>query len=240
MIIQLALAASLLPGIVVSDTNSFTCGSAPQSCVVDGGKRILSQYLTSREGKGECHDIIAMTDIPIADAKSAHNFVLCEKGERLCGREVKAVVVSMAFMWKGRFRAVIDFNADSLVWRDWDVKTKHICGEGVFKAKVDGKVVALSPETLRDYLNAKGYTGHNVFKELGDRVVAQARPVWIGDMFYGVLTTSCSQPIIFRCADGETFEFVGVVPCICEYECQLEYLKGKFYAVGRGMKGDNF
>ena len=30
--------------------------------------------------------------------------------------------------------------------------------------------------------------------------------------FYGFVTSACSQPVLFRCSDGETLEFVGVVP----------------------------
>ena len=41
-------------------------------------------------------------------------------------------------------------------------------------------------------------------------------------------------------ADGETVEFLGAIPTICEYECQLAIHKGLFYAVMRGAKGDNF
>lgn len=82
--------------------------------------------------------------------------------------------------------------------------------------------------------------GHNVLRERGDRLNNGARPHWKDGVFYGVLTSSWSQPIVYRCADGETFEFLGVIPAICEYECQLAEADGRFYAVFRGAKGDNF
>jgi hypothetical protein len=98
----------------------------------------------------------------------------------------------------------------------------------------------LEPDSISRHLDSNGFSGHNVAREHYDRLVMHSHASWVGDAFYGTLTSSLSQPIAFRCVDGETLELLGVVPVLCEYECALTHLNGVFYALGRKMRGDNF
>ena len=225
---------------VVSDTNRFTCGSGSVSCVSPDGSRIFAPYLASATGFGECHDLTALADVPCAHPGTAESFVLLKAGDTFCGTVVTTTVSCASVLWNGRVRVMVDVNSAAFGYREWDPVTRKASGEGLFRCRFAGRTERLSPAAISAYLAQKGLTGFNPLKERGDRCIWQSRPVWKDGAFYGFVTSSCSQPILFRCADGETFEFLGAIPTICEYECQLAIHKGLFYAVMRGAKGENF
>lgn len=225
---------------VVSDITSFTCGSGPSSVVSDDCKSIYSAFLTSRTGKGECHDIVAISDIPLDAPASARSYVIGEKGENIAGVQVDDIILTTSFKWNGMVRVILSLNDAFLGWRDWNPITKSIAGEGIFKCRFNGNVQKLTPEALMEYLSLIGCKGFDVFKELHDRVLASSRMCHANGSLYGFMTSSNSQPILYRCDDGECFDFISIVPNICQYECQVEYMNGIFYAIGRGMVGDNF
>ena len=236
-------AAVFLPDrVVVSDTNMFTCGSAPASDISVDGTHLFSSYLTSKTGYGEAHDIVALADVSLANPSAVTNHIICQAGEHICGIKVDEVDSYDAFLYKGKMRCIIGVNGGQLGWRDWDPNMHAICGEGMFRCRVDpcGQVEELVPEVLTRYLDANGFKGHNVSRTYRDRMIMHAHVAWVGDVFYGMLTSSLSQPVAFKCSDGQTFEFLGVVPALCEYECALAHVKGRFYALGRKMPSDNF
>lgn len=228
--------------VAVTDNAAYTCGSAPVACVSPDGKTFYAPVLASRTGFGECHDLALVTEIPLADPKAAKSYEICAKGDVFCGETVRAVLSFTSLLWKGKVRTTLDVNYGTCGWRDWDPVTKKVTGEGVYRARL-GKgapVEKLTPDTLQKYLAAKGMTGFNVYREAGDRLLSGMKPQWDGKAYYGCLTSSFSQPIVYRCEDGETFEFLGVVPEIAEYECQIAKLDGVIYALMRGAKGANF
>lgn len=228
--------------VVVSDTNAFTCASAPMSQLSADGSRIFSNYLTSRTGYGEAHDIVALVDVPIDNPSASTNHVICHAGEKICGLKVDEVDSYDVFLFKGKVRCVIGINGGLLGWRDWNPATGEVCGEGMFKCRIYqcGATEPLTPILLTRYLNEKGFVGHAMTRTYRDQLITHSHACWVGGAFYGTLTSSLSQPIVFRCTDGETLELLGVVPTLCEYECALSYLNGTFYAFGRKMPGDNF
>lgn len=227
---------------VVSDTNAFTCASAPMSEISADGSRIFSSYLTSRTGYGEAHDIVALVDIPTAKPSAAANYVICQAGETICGIKIDEVDSYDLFLFGGKARCVVGVNGGLLGWRDWDPETRKVCGEGMFKCRVGpgASPEPLTPSLVSRYLDAKGFSGHKMMRTYRDQLIDHSHACWLGDAFYGTLTSSLSQPVVFRCADGETLELLGVVPALCEYECALAHLNGRFYAFGRKMSGNNF
>ena len=245
MIIAFLLAGALASKpftdrIVVSDTNRFTCGSGSVACLSSDGARIFAPYLASTTGFGECHDMTALADIPCAHPENATSFVVLKAGDEFCGATVTTTVSLASALWNGNVRIMVDVNSELFGYCDWDPVQRKVSGKGLFKCRFGGRMERLSPDAISAYLAQKRLTGFNPYKEHGDRCIWQSKPVWEGNVFYGFLTSSCSHPILFRCKDGETFEFVGAIPTICEYECQLAFHKRLFYAVMRGAKGDNF
>lgn len=238
--VQIDCAEFLRRRTVVSDITSFTCGSGPSSVAADDGTAIYSAFLTSRTGKGECHDIVALSDIPLAAPQEARSYVIGEKGETIAGVFVEDIILTTAFKWDGKVRVILSLNDAVLAWRDWCPVRKCVVGEGAFRCRFNGTEQTLTPEAITAYLTAKGCTGFNVYREQHDRILASSRMCRVDESLYGFLTSSTSQPILYRCDDGECFELVSVVPSVCQYECQVEYLDGRFYALGRGMQGDNF
>jgi len=232
---------SELQGIVVSDTNRFTCGSGTVACLSPDKSRLLVPYLASTNGFGECHDLTAVADVPLNCPAKARSFVVCQAGENFRGKAVKSVVSYSSFVWKGWMRIFLDVNFDTFGYRDWDPETQTVVGEGLFSCRTGASAAEpLTPAALSRYLKGLGLVGFDPCKERGDRCIWQNKPQVHGGAFYGFVTSSCSQPVLFRCADGETFEFVGAIPTIAAYECQLAILDGRFYAVMRGASGDNF
>lgn len=246
------IAALLLSGIiatqaltncvVVSDVKAYTCGSSPFSCLSADGRCIYSTYLTSRTGFGESHDITSLMVIPVDRPESRSETLICSKGERICGTEVKAQLNQSIYMFNGMLRMTLSVNHELLYYRDWDPRCGKLAGEGAIMCRLPGsaETVRLSAAMVDRYLREKGCAGFDVYKEAADSLIFQSTPQWKDGAFYGLLTSSCSQPVLFRCADVVTFEFVGIVPEICAYECQLLFLNGCFYAVMRGAKNDNF
>ena len=228
--------------VVVSDTNRFTCGSGPAATLSPDGRRLYVPYLTSPTGFGECHDAAAVADVPLDNPGAAKSSVACLAGDVFCGERVKTVLVLGAFPWKGNIRLYLDINFNRFGYRDWDPQTQKVVGEGLFKCRAgkDAAVEDLSPAAIAKYLKSLGLKGANPFKEAGDRCIFQSKPQWRDGALYGFVTSSCSHPILFSCRDGETFEFLGAVPTVGQYECQLAILDGTFYAVLRGATGDNF
>ena len=227
---------------VVSDTNRFTCGSGSVSCLSSDGTHVFVPYLASTNGFGECHDLAAIADVPVAEPGRARSFIVCQSGETFLDEPVTTVVSYASFPWKGEVRVMLDVNSDRFGFRDWDPRSRRVTGEGLFMCRWEGNGGArpLSPDAISDYLKGRGLSGFNPKKEAGDRCVFQSKPQWKDGSLYGFVTSSCSQPILFRSADGTFFEFIGAIPEIAEYECQLAILNGRFYAVMRGTKGDNF
>ena len=227
--------------IVVSDTNRFTCGSGSVAAISPDGTRLLVPYLASTNGFGECHDITAVADVPLDRPQAATSHIVCKNGDAFVGTVVTTVVSYASVLLENRVRIMMDVNFEKFGYRDWDPKSRRVVGEGLFKCRAGAEdAEALTPDAISRYLGGKGLTGFDPCRSRSDRCVWQNRPQWIGNAFYGFVTSSRSQPILFRCEDGETFEFLGAIPTTCEYECQLAILHGVFYAVMRGAKGDNF
>lgn len=227
-------------GTVVSDTNKYTCGSGSVSSLSSDSRRILAPYLASETGRGECHDIAALADIPVDNPKAARSFVLCRAGEMFCGKEVSSVLCYASMIWKGKLRVFLDVNYHEYGWRDWDIATRKVAGEGVYRCRYGGVTRKLSPDAIEEYLTSLGMKGFNPKKEIGDRCIIQTKPQWVDGAFYGLVTSSCSQPILFKSVDGEILEFVSAIPAVAEYECQLAICGGIFYALMRGAIEDNF
>ena len=225
---------------VVSDTNRFSCGSGTVACLSPDSRRILAPYLASEAGRGECHDIAAVADIPLDNPQAAESFTVCHVGDVFCGASVSSVLSYASMIWRGRLRVYLDVNYETFGWRDWDPVSRKVVCEGLYRCRFGNTTRALSPSAIADYLALEGMRGFNPTRQRGDRCIVQTKPQWIGGAFHGFVTSSCSQPVLFRCSDGETLEFVGVVPEIAEYECQLAICGGTFYALMRGAKGDNF
>lgn len=233
--------------VVVSDVKTYTCGSGPVAFgpvafASADGKTVYSTYLASTNGFGECHDVSVLAEIPVGEPSKTKSHVVCRTGETFCGMTVSSVLCFVSMPWKGNVRVTLDVNYGVCGWRDWNPQTNRVVGEGLFKCRPgkDAPVETLTPDSITRYLNAKGFTGHNVYRERGDRLLCGTKPHWENGAFYGFVTSSQSQPILYRCTDGETFEFLGVVPSVAEYECQVAKLDGTIYALMRGAANENF
>ena len=232
--------AVLADATCVSDTNAFTCGSAPISCVHEG--TIYAPYLTARSGHGEQHKIIALSVFPANAPYSARSYIVAEAGAAGPAADCTQVIDPFSIWHDGRVRVYFLANAEHYRFCDWDPATRTVGAASPVRCVWAGaETNELTSVPLAAYLTEKGWTGFNLKADAGEHLICTAKPAWHDGAFYGTVTSGSSQPVVFRCADGETFEFVGVVPVIGQYECQVAWLGDKLYALVRApSNGNNF
>ncbi|MBQ6246420.1 MAG: hypothetical protein IJK04_06120, partial [Kiritimatiellae bacterium] len=115
-----------LNGVVVSDVEAFTCGSAPISCFDSASRTIYAPYLASRKGFGEQHEIVALATIPVDKPERAKSIVLLEAGAHKDGISFSQVIDPFAISIDGKVRvfALIDTNRYHRV--DFDPATDEV------------------------------------------------------------------------------------------------------------------
>ena len=222
---------------LVSDIDSFTCGSAPISCVDEESGVIYAPYLASRSGYGEQHDIVALATIPNNAPETAESTILVEKGIAVLGQTFSSVIDPASIRYGELVRTYFLGSASAYRYIDYDPDSKTAVEMGaVLCTWGDGTVTNdLARAAVQSYLSSKGMTGYNLGADAGEPVIFTSKPVWIDGDFYGFVTSGLAQPILFRCRDGKTFEFLGVVPVLGKYEAQLACLNGRFYALVRAV-----
>ena len=232
--------AVLSEATCVSDTNAFTCGSAPISCVHDG--TIYAPYLTARSGHGEQHKIIALSVFAADRPSAARSFVIAEAGVSGPAADCSQVIDPFSVWHAGKVRVFFLADAEHYRYCDWDPVTETVGAATPVKCVWTGAATnELTSVPLAAYLTEKGCAGFNLQADASEHLICTAKPACHDGAFYGTVTSGSSQPVVFRCADGETFEFVGVVPVIGQYECQIAWLDDTLYALVRSaVNGKNF
>ena len=229
-------------GVVVSDVQAFTCGSAPISCFDPASRTIYAPYLASRTGFGEQHEIVALAAIPIDQPDNACSTVLLETGVPKDGLTFSQVIDPFAILVDGKVRVFALVDTARYYRVDFDPAT----GESgplspvMCRLAPDGERRPLDADALRDALASFGMEGYDLDADAGEHLICTAKPAWDGKAFYGTVTSGRSQPVIFRCEDGETFDFVGAVPALAKYECQVALAEGRLFALLRGADGPDY
>ena len=229
-------------GVVVSDVEAFTCGSAPLSCFDAASRTVYAPYLASRTGFGEQHEIVALASIPVDRPSEARNTVLLEAGVPKDGIVFSQVIDPFAILLGGRVRVFALVDTFRYMYVDFDPATGEIgpLSPAMCRLEPDGERRPLDGDALREGLEALGLTGYNLGADPGEHLICTAKPSWDGDAFYGTVTSGLSQPVVFRCGDGETFDFVGAVPALAKYECQIAKVGGRLFALLRGAEKEDF
>ncbi len=228
--------------VVVSDTRRFTASSAPISCY-DAGRRIIyTPYHASRKGFGEQASVFALAEIPVPRLDAAESHVLLESDVEIQGGKYNWPIDSSALFFNGKVRVFFLANADNYYFFDWS-QERHCIDSAILPVQCrigDKAPVPLTSQVYGEYLDSCGCSGYNLLGDGHEHIISVAKPAWDGEVFYGAVTSSLAQPVLFRCADGCTFEFLSCIPTIAKYECQIAVLNGKIYALLRGATGDNF
>ncbi len=229
-------------GVVVSDVQAFTCGSAPISCFDPASRTIYAPYLASRTGFGEQHEIVALAAIPIDQPENARSVVLLEAGVPKDGLTFSQVIDPFAILVDGKVRVFALVDTARYYRVDFDPATGEIGPLLPVRCRLapSGERRPLDADALRDALVSFGMEGYDLDADAGEHLICTAKPAWDGKAFYGAVTSGRSQPVIFRCEDGETFDFVGAVPALAKYECQVALCEGRLFALLRGADGPDF
>jgi hypothetical protein len=229
-------------GAIVSDINAFTCGSAPISCFDPASRTIYAPYLASRKGFGEQHEIVALAAIPVEHPENAKSTVMLEAGVEKDGIVFSQVIDPCAIFIDDKVRlfALIDTNQYYRV--DFDPATGKVGPLTPVMCRIgpEGERRPLDADAHRDALDAFGMTGYDLNADAGEHLICTAKPAWDGQAFYGTVTSGRSQPLVFRCEDGETFDIVGAVPALAKYECQVALVGGRLFALLRGADGPDY
>ena len=232
----------LLGKVVVSDISRFTASSAPISCYDARRNTIYTPYHASRTGFGEQASVFAIAEIPVPGVDAAESYVLLESDVEIQGGKYNWPIDSSALFFNGGVRVFFLANADCYYYLDWS-QDRHCIDSAILPVQCrigNGASVPLTSQVYGEYLASRGCSGYNLFGDGHEHIISVAKPAWDGGVFYGAVTSSLAQPVLFRCADGCTFEFLSCIPAIAKYECQVAVLNGRVYALLRGVSGDNF
>lgn len=229
--------------IPISDIKKFTSSSNPVSCFDPETQTIYSPYHAAFSGYGEQVSVFAMAETPIPAVKGAKNHILLQNGVAFEGKKYRNPIDASAIMLGDKVRVWFLADGKDYYFFDWS-KTEHKISGGIHKLMCktgDSAPVPLNADAVRKFLDANGCTRYRLERDPRENIIMTARPSWDGDTFYGTVTSGWSQPILFRCSDGKTIEFLSVIPNIAQYECTVALLNGKIYALLRGtVRGANF
>ncbi len=228
--------------VCVSDTANLTSSSAPISCF-DGERGMLyTPYHAGRRSYGEQFSTMMIMKMPIMQPHKAENIVLMDSGDVIDGvTYINPVDASSVFL-DGKVRIYFLANASEYYYLDFDPDTNEMSRINPIKCKfdADSKPVNLTKEAVAEYLTKNGMSGFNLDFDCRENIINVAKPCFYEGAYYGCITSGCSQPIIWRCTDGVTYEFQGIIPKIASYECQIAIVKGEMYALLRAAQDCNY
>ena len=234
--------------VPVSDIAVYTASSASISCYDRERRTVYAPYHASRTGFGEQAAVFALARVPLENPAAAVSSVLLESDEVVDGQSYHWPIDGSTIFRDGMVRVFVLANGDNYYFMDWNPVS---CARGPIrpvKCRYDGhEAEPLTASAVKTYLESKGMSGFNLLFDSHEHIINTAKPAWetAADgsrtgAFYGAISSGLAQPVVYRCADGETFEFLGVIPELASYECQVAFLNGRIYALLRGAKGDNF
>ncbi|MBQ6597232.1 MAG: hypothetical protein IJH79_06730 [Lentisphaeria bacterium] len=231
--------------VPVSDIERFTSSSAPISCFDPVRKMIFTPYHAAYREFGEQASVFALAAIPVPGVDRASSSVLLESDVTFQGKSYNWPIDAFSILYNGSPRIFFLAGADNYYCFDWSPEKSAIEGgirQVLCKTDENSQQQPLTTEAVEAYLKANNCDCDrcSLRGASKEHIICTAKPSWNGSGFYGMITSSLSYPILFRCRDGMTFEFCGVIPALAKYECQTAVLNGKIYALLRGASGDEF
>lgn len=228
--------------VCVSDTANLTSSSAPISCFDPERGMLYTPYHAGRGSYGEQFSTMMLMKMPIMQPQRAENFVLIDSGDVIDGVTYINPVDASSIFIDGKVRIYFLANSSNYYYLDFDPATNAFSKIEPVLCKFDGsaKAVELTKTAANKYLTQNGMEGFNLDFDPRENIINVAKPCFYEGAYYGCITSGCSQPIIWKCTDGTTFEFQGIVPKIASYECQIAICNGDMYALLRGAKDCNY
>lgn len=224
--------------VCITDTVRFTAANGCVSCVDPEHAFVYSAHIASRDGHGENPHVLALARVPVAQPWRAQSWVLAERGVPLKGGKTYGILYDyFNVMHGGKVRTYCLGDADEFFYIDFDPVSEAVEPERPVLCRWGGGAAApLTSAALGKYLSESGMGGFDLYVERSEHLISAAHPVWRDGGFYGTVTSPKSQPVVFHCKDDETFEFVGIIPAVCRYECPLAELNGVMYALLRQVE----
>lgn len=228
--------------VCVSDTENLTSSSAPISCF-DGERGMLyTPYHAGRRSYGEQFSTMMLMKMPLMQPHCAKNIILIDSGDVIDGvKYVNPVDASSVFL-DGKVRIYFLANSKNYYYFDFDPETDTMSKINHVMCRFEdgGASVPLTAEAVREYLVSKGMEGFNLDFDYRENIINVAKPCFLEGAYYGCITSGQSQPIIWKCTDGKTFDFQGIIPKIASYECQIAICGGDMYALLRAAEDCNY
>lgn len=228
--------------VCVSDTVQFTSSSAPISCFDPDRGMLFTPYHAGRDSYGEQFTTMVLMKMPIMQPHRAENFVLLESGDVIDGVTYINPVDASAIFLQGKVRVYFLANGSKYYYLDFDPKTNTMENPKPVMCTFESATapLPLTKEVVCTYLEKNGMQGFNLDFDPRENIINVAKPCFFDDAYYGCITSGCSQPIIWKCTDGITFEFQGIIPKIASYECQIAICEGDMYALLRAAEDCNY
>lgn len=226
--------------ICVSDTKLLTSSSAPISCFDPERAMLYTPYHASRNCYGEQFTTMMLMKMPINQPHRAENFVLMDSGDVIDGKTYINPVDASSIFFEGKVRVYFLANGCEYYFLDFDPETDTVSEIKPVQAEFDGKTVPLTADVVKEYLIKNNMHGFNLDFDPRENIINVAKPCFFDGAWYGCITSGCSQPIIWKCTDGFTFQFQGIIPKIASYECQIAICDSKMYALLRAAENCNY
>ena len=228
--------------ICVSDPKNLTSSSAPISCFDPDRGMLYTPYHAGRRSYGEQFTTMMLMKMPIVQPHRAENIMLMDSGDVIDGKEYINPVDASSVFWQGKVRIYFLANGSEYFYMDFDPETDTLSKiqPVMCTFSEDSSPVPLTTSAVSDYLTQNGMTDFNLGFDPRENIINVAKPTLWDGAYYGCITSGCSQPIIWKCTDGCTFQFRGIIPKIASYECQIAICEGEMYALLRAAKDCNF
>ncbi len=228
--------------VCVSDTVNLTSSSAPISCFDSERGMLYTPYHAGRRSYGEQFSTMMLMKMPIMQPHRAENFVLMDSGDTIDGVTYINPVDASSIFLDGKVRVYFLANSSTYYYLDFDPETNTMSKINPVMCKFDNSSAPtpLTKESVAEYLTKNGMEHFNLDFDYRENIINVAKPCFFEGAYYGCITSGCSQPIIWKCSDGKTFEFQGIIPKIASYECQIAICNGTMYALLRAAEDCNY
>ncbi len=223
----------------ISDTVHYTCGSASLSCYDPDHGKIYSVYHASRTKYGEARDVFTLAIIPVCQPHLTENVIVAESGIPIEGITYRNIIDGNCIFCDGKVRIYFLSDGARYFYVDFFPENKTFSKIKPVLCAYDGCTQPLTDTAFAAYLDSRGMTGY-AFRDAHEHVINTGKMYFYEGYWYGCLTSYPCQPVIYRSKDAETFELIGVIDKLAEYECQTAIVSGKLYCLLRGAVGDNF
>lgn len=246
----------------INDTFAFTHSEGPNSCYDPDRGVFYTVCTASRRCYGEANDLITLLITPVCQPHRSITKVVAERGVPPIRDEGRVLLINpncfyyqtgevlyhvgthfgqSADIYRGFVRITFSILGKSSYYTDYDIIHDRFSEIKPLMIRFHGKETHFTGDVYKTYLAEHGFTDFNSEEKGEELIISDKFRLQEDGYRYALVTAAWAWPAMVRLKDGEdVLEFVGVIPQAAQYEAQSAFTNGKYYAVLRGAKTDDF